>query len=284
MVLFDFLFVSIFINILMWHFEFRKKNKFPVILLFHQVEKEWRAGVGWNYVKQFEAFMYYLKRHRYNVLPITVLLEKNRTYSKKDIIITFDDGYEDIYEYVLPIMERYKFPFAIFPIVDFIGKYNDWDFVLGPKTKHLSEKQLRILAKNKLVTIGSHSLNHLDLNRVSLEISEREIRESKRKLEKILGKEVEIFSYPFGKYNSKVRKAVKKSGYKMAVSYYKGNKKNDIFAIPRTGVYSIDSIFDFSVKLQRYVPILSWYEDLKGRTINLLSDLACNNKRKSEIY
>ncbi|NIA23393.1 MAG: polysaccharide deacetylase family protein [Proteobacteria bacterium] len=283
MVLFDFLFISIFINFVMWHFEFRRRNKFPVILLFHQIETKWRPGVGWNYVKQFEAFMYYLKKHNYNILPVTVLLEKNHTYSGKDVIITFDDGYEDIYEYVLPIMKRYGFPFAIFPIVDFIGKYNDWDFVVGPKTKHLSEKQLKILAKNKLVTIGSHSLNHLDLKRVSGEIAEREINESKRELEGILGKSVEIFSYPFGKYNEKVRRTVIRSGYKMALSYYKGNKKCDMFAIPRTGVYAIDSIFDFAVKLHRYVPVLSWYEDLKGRTINLLSDLACSNKRKNEI-
>ena len=228
--------------------------------------------------------MNYLHKKNYNVLPISVLMEKNRKYNKKDIIITFDDGYEDIYTYVLPVMEKYEFPFAIFPIVDYIGKYNDWDFVIGQKTKHLSKEQLLKLSKNKLVTIGSHSLNHLDLIRVSYGIAKNEIEKSKKKLEKITGKSVDIFSYPFGKQNERVRKITKESGYKMALSYYKGVKEEDQFAIPRTGVYVIDTITDFKIKLQRYIPILSWYEDLKGRTINLLSDLACNNKRKREIY
>ena len=271
-------------NFIVWHFEYRSRRDLPVILLFHQVEETWRPGVGWNYVGQFKRFMFYLKKNHYRVLPVSVLLEEGRTYSPKDIIVTFDDGYEDIYEHILPVMEALQFPFAVFPIVDFIGRYNDWDFVVGPRTKHLSELHLKYLSENNLVTIGSHSLNHLDLNRVSADIAKREIKDSKTKLENIIGKSVDIFSYPFGKYNHDVKKTVIESGYKMALSYYKGNKEHDLYTIPRRGVYSIDSIFDFAVKLHKYLPVLSWYEDLKGRTINLLSDLSCNNKRKSEIY
>jgi len=284
MILIEFFLISVIINIIFWYREYGRNRKYPIILLFHQIENNWRPGVGWNYLRQFSRFMTYLKDNNYNVLPLSILLDNTKRYSRKEIIITFDDGYEDVYKYVYPIMKKYDFPFAIFPIVDYFGKYNDWDFVIGEKTRHLDIEQLIELSNDEFVTIGSHTLNHLDLNRVSKQIMRSEIVNSKEKLEKIIGRDVDYLSYPFGIYNDTVIKITKDSGYKMALGYYARKNSDSYYTIPRTGIYLIDTMLDFKLKLKNYFIIFGWLEDLKGRTINLLSNLACNNKRKNEIY
>ena len=47
-----------------------------------------------------------------------------------DISITFDDGYEDIYKYAMPILKKerkIKSP-SVFIITDYINKFNTWDY------------------------------------------------------------------------------------------------------------------------------------------------------------
>ena len=56
---------------------------------------------------------------------------------------------------------------------------------------------------------------------------EKEIVESKERLEKKLGKEVVSFCYPNGDYNQKILQKVDKAGYKYAVTTEWGNNEKD---------------------------------------------------------
>jgi len=62
--------------------------------------------------------------------------------------------------------------------------------------------------------IGSHSLTHPDLTKTSKLYDE--VYLSKIKLESYLGFRINCFSYPYGKYNLRVKRAVKKAGYQFA--------------------------------------------------------------------
>ncbi len=62
----------------------------------------------------------------------------------------------------------------------------------------LTWDQIKEMAENG-ISFGTHTVSHPILSRTSLEMAEREIRESKRTIEEKIGKSVTSFAYPFGK-------------------------------------------------------------------------------------
>jgi peptidoglycan/xylan/chitin deacetylase (PgdA/CDA1 family) len=93
-------------------------------------------------------------------------------------------------------------------------------FYIAPRNHELPEESRlgdkEILEISKHFEIGAHSLSHQHLSQVSPEQADFEIRESKRYLEEVSGKEVVSFSYPHGDYNKRVMKLVEKNGFKLA--------------------------------------------------------------------
>jgi peptidoglycan/xylan/chitin deacetylase (PgdA/CDA1 family) len=63
-------------------------------------------------------------KERYEVLPLSSavkILEKSSNSNRPVVVMTFDDGYQDNYEYAFPVLDKYKLSSTIFPIVDLIG-------------------------------------------------------------------------------------------------------------------------------------------------------------------
>lgn len=75
----------------------------------------------------------------------------------------------------------------------------------------LEKDDLRAL--DKVHEVGAHTLNHVDLTKVSLLQAKEEIAGIKAYLEDILGHKVYMFCYPYGKYNENIKKIVKASGF-----------------------------------------------------------------------
>lgn len=108
----------------------------------------------------------------------------------KKIFFSIDDGHPDdlfIAEWLL----KNNFP-AIFyiPINNCEGR------------KVMSKKEIKMLSKN--FEIGAHTLTHPDLLNISLKQAKKELVESKKILEDILGKEVLSFAPPKGHYNKEI--------------------------------------------------------------------------------
>lgn len=70
-----------------------------------------------------------------------------------------------------------------------------------------------IVALDKKVEIGAHTISHPDLTKVSLLEAEKEIKDSKTYLEDLLGHSISMFCYPYGRYNDKIKRLVKDSGF-----------------------------------------------------------------------
>ena len=112
------------------------------------------------------------------------------------------------------------------------------------KKGFMNPGMLRELSKNPLVTIGSHSKSHIPLTSCNQEELKIEISESKSYLEDLLGDEISMFSYPHGKFNSLVKDAVLKGGYKLAfTSHYDVNHLNqDKLALNRNEIWNTDNL------------------------------------------
>ena len=123
-------------------------------------------------------------------------------------IITFDDVPSSFMENAYPLLVKYKAPFTLFITSSFMAKDD-----------YLKEKQVLELAKDPLCTIGGHTATHKKMryNRDSFD----ELKESKERLENLIGKTVYCFAYPFGRQSTVSRrniKEVKRAGYTCAFS------------------------------------------------------------------
>ena len=90
----------------------------------------------------------------------------------------------------------------------------------------LNWDQIRALSREKLVSFGAHTVNHLALNRLSEKDATDEILNSKLRLESKLQKKIDHFSYPFGtakEANEREFSIVKKCGFKTATTTRWGN-------------------------------------------------------------
>lgn len=86
-----------------------------------------------------------------------------------------------------------------------------------PELSSLSHEELRELDSGG-VEIGSHTVTHPILTKVSLERLRYELRESRSRLEAILGRRVELLGYPNGDHNREVQREAARAGYRCAVT------------------------------------------------------------------
>ncbi|MBD3343603.1 MAG: polysaccharide deacetylase family protein [Chitinivibrionales bacterium] len=213
----------------------------PGGIVFHLVNNTSRWGVSYYPVNKFEKFIEIL--HRKGIVSRTLAESARIKESDKNshlplFCITFDDGFEDFYHYVLPVLEKFNVKVTLFPIVSYIGTTAAWD--VFPSRAHLSKAQLREIA-DKGHEIGSHSLTHPDLTMLNQRDLERELTESRLILEDIIGRKVISLSFPYGRWNSRVWNTARHSGYSIASLYGRQRKLgNNIF--PMKGAYAFDSV------------------------------------------
>ena len=191
----------------------------------------------------------------------------------KQLFLTFDDGYSQIFSLVFPRLADQGISAHIFLVTDYVGRENHWDLSLGrPPSRHFDWPEVKEMAEHGF-TFGSHGASHRDLTRLSKAACSDELRRSRSAIEDRLGRPVRSFSYPFGRYNRRLTGLVRSAGYEAAFSLYPAhsNERLDRFALRRNGIYVIDSPRTIKLKLQRHP--LSWFEEMKCRTINATAAL-----------
>jgi peptidoglycan/xylan/chitin deacetylase (PgdA/CDA1 family) len=132
------------------------------------------------------------------------------------IVLTFDDGFANVFEHGLEPLAQYGFRAVIFLVADLIGGCNGWEMQEGEARQPLmDETQVKewLAAGHE---IGSHTLTHPFLTRLSLKKAGEEISASKKKLEDCFGRPIRHFCYPYGDWNPAVRDRVVAAGYETA--------------------------------------------------------------------
>jgi len=176
--------------------------------------------------QSFKRQMDFIARHGYQVISLEELvnaLSRKKNLPRKTVVITFDDGTEDVYQYGFPILKKHGFPATIFVISHSMGRPG-----------FLSWGQINEMQRSG-IDIGSHTKTHVFLPKVDDKKLWQEIFESKQEIQSRLGKEVTLFSYPMGGFNPQAQFFLKKSGYKGACTTNRGryNIRADVFALRR---------------------------------------------------
>jgi peptidoglycan/xylan/chitin deacetylase (PgdA/CDA1 family) len=129
--------------------------------------------------------------------------------------LSFDDGMDDNHTVVLPILSELGLTASVYVATGLIGKPNPW---LAPGAgRMMDEPELRELAAAGF-EIGAHSVTHRDLSRLDYESCLREMTESRRTLERVVGAPVRTFAYPFCRYGPAALAAARASGFTAAVT------------------------------------------------------------------
>lgn len=176
----------------------------------------------------FDAQMQHLQDAGYHVITFGALenaLKDGAPLPEKPIVLSFDDGWRDQYEYAFPILKKHNLTATFFVFTNPIGRkgFLTWDNL----------KEMRDAG----MTIGSHSLSHPFLVRITDPAQlKKEVEGSKAVLEKELGITVSEFAYPFGQVTPAVEDAVVTAGYKAARGDY----------VRRNGMQSGSQIYELS--------------------------------------
>lgn len=122
-------------GLLAWARSAQMKNQ-ALILMYHRVSPR---GVGVpDYSPngmtvtpaEFEMQMRFLRRH-YDVLPLSQIIAAvrgERPFTPNMCAVTFDDGWQDVYEYAFPLLKKYSIPATIYLTTGFIdGKSWFWE-------------------------------------------------------------------------------------------------------------------------------------------------------------
>jgi peptidoglycan/xylan/chitin deacetylase (PgdA/CDA1 family) len=216
-----------------------KRESSFVVLYYHSVPPEHRA--------QFASQMDTLLRC---ATPVGAGDSPSLNEGGRYVAITFDDAFESLLENALPELKTRGIPCTIFAVSESLGKPANWEDIgeTHGNERVMSEAQARNLPP-QLVGFGSHTMSHPVLTTVSEDTARKEVFESRSKLQHILGREIRLFSFPYGAFNEHLVELCREAGYWRVFTTIPAPVRNDALAAGRTPVEPTDSKLEFRLKL-----------------------------------
>gem|GEM_PF-2406134 len=191
-------------------------GKTAVILCFHDIN-----GEGKYSIKQ-EEFVEILNlvKNKYEVYSLKTWYEKvsnGEKFTRPPLVLTFDDGYDSIFKYVIPTLTKFQFGATFFI---YLQKYDN-----NP------DAYVQMGDLPEIFEIGSHSFSHADMEKLYKQNRKqfyKEIFLSRKKLEFLVGKAVISWAWPYGYYNQDMEVMAKKAGYTIQVNTDYKNTHNEM--------------------------------------------------------
>jgi peptidoglycan/xylan/chitin deacetylase (PgdA/CDA1 family) len=164
--------------------------------------------------------------------------------------LSFDDGFKELLETVLPLVRERKIPITMFIPSGIVQGAGLFPWLQSERCAHaagieapaqneirdaMSVADVREIAKFGEITIGSHTVGHRVTTSLSDEEARFEFGESKRVLESWTGKAVACFAYPEGRFDGRESRFLSDYGYQLAATTEAtfGTRKGDPYLVPR---------------------------------------------------
>lgn len=211
-------------------------------------------------VADFEAQIKFLVDSGYSfVMPEQLVdaRQNGKPLPKNPVVICFDDGHDDIYRNVFPVLQKYNVRATVFIVTDHIGMK---DF--------LSWEQVRQLQAGGFVDFESHTMSYKDLTRLKGDKLWDQIYGAKQAIEWALKKPSQFISFPEGKYTVAAEETAKELGYRAGFieDYGLTSRRDDGFVLTRIPVQGSNSqtLLRFQLRLKG-APIFSPLNRMKER-------------------
>ncbi len=168
---------------------------------------------------EFSLQMHWLVRHGFHAvteLQAFDALEKGAPLPPRPLMITFDDGYRDVLWNAAPTLSRLDLPATAYVITGRVSG-SDPSFLTWPELGKLEAMG---------VTIGSHTVHHLEIPFLTTRAALGELEQSRAALERHLHHPVQWFAYPAGAENARAAQLVRQAGYVLAVTTRPGGRQD----------------------------------------------------------
>lgn len=167
--------------------------------------------------------------------------------------ITFDDAFVSVRDNALPALAELSLPATIFAPSGKLGSNPDWDM----ESAYAADRQERVMTAGELralpplIRVGSHSVSHPHMPRLSDDQLAAELRDSKAALADALGCEITSFAYPYGEHDDRVLAATRGAGYSHAFGIFPSPVRTDSGALlrGRITISPSDSPLQFRLKI-----------------------------------
>jgi peptidoglycan/xylan/chitin deacetylase (PgdA/CDA1 family)/GT2 family glycosyltransferase len=170
---------------------------------------------------------------------------------RRPLLLTFDDGYAELLDVVLPLLTERNIRAVVFAVSGRLGGTNEWDEAIGgPRLQLLDIDGLKQLAQAG-VEIGGHSRTHRPLTRVPDEELLEEIAGSVEDLEAAGLNRPRLFAYPQGEQDRRVQQATRQAGLQAAFTVIAARTQPgcDPYQVPRIEIMREDSGWKFLWKV-----------------------------------
>lgn len=205
-------------------------DRLPIVMYHKLTTSSRRAGRYTLTSEQFESDLRFLKERGYQTVTVSDLVDyadNGTALPEKPIMITFDDGFEALYAYGVPLLEKYGFTavaFIIGSVTDFYSQHSDHNLTYSC----LDWDAVRGLADGDTVEIQSHSYDlHKNTGKRSGAKKMRgESREDYRKfltddiitMQNLMNENAGIvplgFAYPFGSFSPESKGILAEMGFR----------------------------------------------------------------------
>lgn len=252
---------------------FAKRSAQPeiCILTYHRVARITGVDPGldnWNVSpERFRRQVEYLSKEA----EIVSLAEWPKLWNegkgtKPRVILSFDDGYQNFHDEVLPVLQEFQVPACLFVVTRYIGSEKPFPFDRwGRKYCHstspdtwqpINWEALQACHESGLVLLGSHSHQHFNGLQCPERQLEAEADKSKHALAERLGINEFYYAYPYGstrlgQVSPSYVSAVKQAGYKLALTSDLGmaSAESDPHLLPRVEAHGLDSSIILKAKI-----------------------------------
>ena len=183
------------------------------VLMYHRVGDDRYPSTSIS-TELFEKHIEYLVEENINVLPITELsryLKKEISLTNKTVFITIDDAYRSFFQNGFPILKKNKLPFGIFVSSDYVSNAEKSEFMSWSMLKEVSNNNGHIL---------NHSKSHESLLEMDIQRLKKEVEQNQIEIEKKIGEQPKIFSYPYGESSKSIEEVIKILNYEIAFSQH----------------------------------------------------------------
>jgi peptidoglycan/xylan/chitin deacetylase (PgdA/CDA1 family) len=218
----------------------RRRAGDVLILLYHRVG----AGTGEIALSAtaFERQLAYLAAQQR-------ILSLDQALSDQDgggVVLTFDDGYRDFYDQVLPALVEHQIPALLYLATGLVAGLGSVD----PKDA-LTWSQLEDAVGTGLVTIGSHTHSHANLSRTGQAEAREEMRRSKDLIEDRLGWTCRHFAFPWGVGSPVAQREARRHFESVAFDAWRTNRRRSIdpYRLGRTPILRSDGWVFFRAKV-----------------------------------
>ena len=206
------------------------------VLMYHAVsDNMW--GINELFVKpaEMEKQLAYLVDNGYD--PIWFEDLSHVEDYDKPVILTFDDGYDDNYTELFPLLQKYNVKATVFIIGNAMGK-----------THKMTEEQVKALSDSGLVSVQSHGYTHHDMDKMDEATLEYELGETWRVLTRVTGKIPTVLCYPTGYFSNTTLMVAERYyhfGLKMQGGLYNTSKDNP-YKVSRYYISRYTDIYTFA--------------------------------------